>query len=47
MDGEPVVNAFLFMSRYKDGTNIEIAINPEFGNAEAARAEAVHDGKTT
>jgi hypothetical protein len=41
VDGEPIVNAFLFMSRYKDGTNIEIAINPEFGNVDDARAEAM------
>jgi len=40
VDGEPVVNAFLFLSRYSDGTVIEIAINPEFETAEAARAEA-------
>ena len=25
VDGEPVVNAFLFVARYSDGTNIEIA----------------------
>jgi len=41
VEGEPIVNAFLFMSRYKDGTNIEIAINPEFGNVDDARAEAM------
>ena len=41
VDGEPVVNAFLFNSRYTDGTNIEIAINPEFETVEAARAEAM------
>jgi hypothetical protein len=35
VDGEPVVNAHLFMARYSDGTNIEIAINPEFGREEA------------
>lgn len=41
VDGEPVVNAFLFMARYRDGSNIEIAINPEFGSQTAALAEAL------
>lgn len=41
VDGEPVVNAFLFVAHYSDGTNIEIAINPEYGTAESARAEAL------
>ena len=41
VDGEPIVNAFLFIARYDDGTKIEIAINPEFGNEEKARAEAL------
>lgn len=41
VDGEPVVNAFLFIARYTDGTNIEIAINPEFGTREKAEAEAL------
>jgi hypothetical protein len=41
VDGEPIVNAFLFMARYTDGTAIEIAINPEFETAAAARAEAL------
>lgn len=41
VDNEPVVNAFLFMARYSDGSNIEIAINPEFGSQTAALAEAL------
>ncbi len=41
VDGEPTVEAFLFMARYSDGANIEIAINPEFGSGEAALAEAL------
>ncbi len=41
VDNEPVVNAFLFMSRYSDGANIEIAINPEFETKEDARQEAM------
>ena len=41
VDGEPVVNAYLFMARYSDGSNIEIAINPEFGSQETALAEAL------
>lgn len=41
VDGEPVVEAYLFMARYNDGSNIEIAINPEFGSPEAALAEAL------
>lgn len=40
VDGEPVVNAFLFVAHYTDGTSIEIAINPEYKDREAARAEA-------
>src|SRR5262245_51781561 len=36
VNGEPVVNAFLFIARYTDGTNIEIAINPEFVTREKA-----------
>ncbi|MHA3977333.1 hypothetical protein ACW9UR_06570 [Halovulum sp. GXIMD14794] len=40
VDGEPVVEAFLFLAHYDDGTNIEIAVNPEFGTREAAQAEA-------
>jgi hypothetical protein len=41
VDNEPVVNAFLFLSRYDDGTSIEIAINPEFGTKMTARDEAL------
>ncbi len=40
VDGEPVVEAHLFAARYSDGTEIEIAINPEF-DAGAARAQAL------
>ena len=38
--GEPLVEAYLFSARFSDGTAIEIAINPEFGSASAAEAEA-------
>ena len=41
VDGEPTVMAYLFEANYSDGTRIEIAINPEFGSAEAARAQAL------
>lgn len=41
VNGEPTVNAFLFVARYSDGANIEIAINPEFGILEKAKAEAL------
>lgn len=41
VDGEPVVEAFLFVARYDDGTSIEIAINPEFETKENARKEAL------
>lgn len=40
VDGEPVVNAYLFHARFSDGTNIEVAVNPEFGSREAAEKEA-------
>jgi hypothetical protein len=40
VDGEPVVEAFLFMARYADGTNIEIAVNPEYQTPDAALTEA-------
>ena len=36
VDGEPVVEAHLFLARYADGAEIEIGINPEFSPAEAA-----------
>ena len=45
VDNEPIVNAFLFMSRHNDGTNIEIAINPEFETVEDARKEALRYAK--
>ncbi len=35
VDGEPVVDAHLFIARYTDGTSIEIAVNPEFAAADA------------
>lgn len=41
VDGEPVVNAFLFAANFNDGTKLEIAINPEFETLEAARKEAM------
>lgn len=40
VDGEPVVQAFVFLARYVDGTNIEIAVNPEFETASRALTEA-------
>lgn len=42
VDDEPIVKAFLFNAYYGDGTKIEIAINPEFGTAEAAEDVALH-----
>ena len=30
VDGEPVVAAHLFLARYSDGAEIELAVNPEF-----------------
>lgn len=41
VDGEPVVEAYLFEARFSDGTRIEMAINPEFGSPDAARTEAM------
>ncbi len=41
MNGEPVVNAFLFLSKYGDGPIIEFALNPEFGTEINARKEAL------
>lgn len=41
VDGEPVVTAYLFQAHYSDGTNIEIAINPEFGSQEVAQSQAL------
>lgn len=41
VDGEPIVNAFLFVARYSDGTNIEFAVNPEFRTRDSAEAEAL------
>ncbi len=41
VNGEPVVNAFLFEALYSDGARIEIAINPEFENPEVARQQAL------
>lgn len=41
VDGEPLVEAFLFTARFTDGTEIEIAVNPEFGTDAAARDEAM------
>lgn len=41
VDGEPVVEAYLFTARYSDGAVIEFALNPEFGTVATARAEAL------
>lgn len=41
VDGEPVVEAFLFTADYSDGASIEIAVNPEFATLDKARAEAM------
>lgn len=35
VDGEPVVEAHLFLGRFTDGAKIEIAVNPEFNFATA------------
>lgn len=39
--GEPLIDAYLFIARYSDGTEIEIAINPEFGSDSVARDSAM------
>ncbi len=41
VNGEPIVEAFLFGAHFEDGTFVEIAINPEFGTSERARSEAL------
>lgn len=41
VDGEPTVEAYIFTARYNDGTNVEVAINPEFGSQDAAQTEAL------
>ena len=41
VDDEPIVNAFLFLAKYDDGAQIEIAINPEFETEQAARDQAM------
>ncbi len=41
VDGEPEVDAFLFEALFTDGTRFEVAVNPEFGSPEVARAEAL------
>lgn len=41
VDGEPVVDAFLFNADYADGSTVEMAVNPEFASADRARAEAM------
>ena len=35
------LNAFLFNASFSDGADIEIQVNPEFGDGDAARAEAL------
>lgn len=40
VDGEPQVNAYLFQAYFTDGTQIELAINPEFGTRDNARIVA-------
>ncbi len=40
-----VVNAYLFVARFDDGLTAEIQVNPEFGSASAARAEAEKYGR--
>ena len=35
------LNAFLFNASFNDGADIEIQVNPEFGDADVARAEAL------
>lgn len=41
VDGEPVVEAFLFNADYADGSTIEMAVNPEFATVDQARGEAM------
>jgi hypothetical protein len=38
---EPLVDIYSFVANFDDGTTIELAINPEFGSPEIARAEAM------
>jgi len=35
------LNAFLFNASFNDGADVEVQVNPEFGNADMARAEAL------
>jgi hypothetical protein len=41
VNGEPIINTFVFVSQYSDGTSIQIALNPEFDTVETAREEAL------
>ena len=41
-----MVNAYLFMARFDDGLTAEIQVNPEFGSAAAAMAEASKYGRS-
>ncbi len=40
-----VIDAYLFMARFDDGLTAEIQVNPEFGSATAAMAEASKYGR--
>lgn len=40
IDGERDLNAFLFVAHFRDSAPIDIVLNPEFGDAGSARAEA-------
>ena len=42
IDGEPFYRTFNFSAYFTDGTEISLLINPEFGSAEKAKAEAQH-----
>jgi hypothetical protein len=41
VDDEPLILAYSFTVHFNDGTEIEIAVNPEFGSEQAARNEAM------
>lgn len=45
IDGERDLRVFLFRAHFNDSAPIDIVLNPEFGTAEAARAEAHRYGR--
>ncbi len=41
VDGEPVINAYVFDAHFSDGKVTKVVINPEFGSPQKAQAEAM------